>query len=174
VDAKASAHLMKQQADELSSAASTLKGSANSLDAINNVAKQVELDVQIEELKSDVFRLTATIDGLEKTIQESNRVIALIKDSPYLLATREPTTVAFVPYDNMSKAKEGAKIYSCYIVMVFCYQSGQVVRVYDAEEYGTHPIFKSDLKGRFVGVKFDDASDAEKDLLFINGKPLLF
>ena len=58
--------------------------------------------------------------------------------------------------------------------MIFCAQSGQITRVYEAEEYARHPMFKTDLKGRFVGVSFDEEKDAQKDIAFIDHRPLLF
>ena len=96
-----------------------------------------------------------------------------MKKSPYIRAIKESTTVAFVPYHNLKNLKKGSPVYSCYLDMIFCYRSGQISNVYNAEEYFPHPIFKSELKGQLIGIAFNNTSDSQKKLLFINSKPLV-
>lgn len=93
--------------------------------------------------------------------------------SPYILATKKPTTLAFIPYPNLKRIKKGNPVYSCYLDMIFCYKSGQIADIYSAEEYGKHPIFKSEIKGRLIRIAYADKKDAQKKLLFLNSKPLL-
>ncbi len=173
VDAKASMHNLNRRALDFSNAASTLSGSANNLVAMDKVIRKAELENQIAQYKSDIFSLTVNTERLKKNIKERNQVIALMKNSPYILATKVPTTVAFVPYRNLKHAKVGSPVYSCWLDMVLCYQSGHVSRVYKAEEYSKHPMFKSDIKGQLIGVVFNNEIDGQKKLLFLKSKPLL-
>ena len=98
VDAKASMHDLNRRALDFSNAASTLSGSASNLLAMDKVIRKVELENQIAQFKSDIFSLTISVARLKENIKEINQVIALMTNSPYILATKVPTTVAFVPY----------------------------------------------------------------------------
>jgi hypothetical protein len=173
VDARASLHDLNRRAQDFSNAANTLNGAANNLLAMNKVIKKVELENQIAQLKNDIFSLTISTEQLKTNVEKRNQVLIQMKNSPYILATRQPTTVAFVPYRNLTHAKVGAPVYSCWLDMVLCYKSGHISRVYKAEEYSKHPIFKSDIKGQLIGIVFNHKSDGQKKLLFLNSKPLL-
>lgn len=173
IDAKAQLTDLSLNAEELGSAATTLNGSSGNIDAMNNIARKVDLNLQVEGLRTDLSKLGATIETLVPVIEEGDRILQVLKDSSYFLATRESTRVVFIPYDNRANAKVGEKVYSCYLRMVFCYRAGTIVRVYEAEEYGRHPVFQTALKGIFLGVDFKDPDDAKKDLLFIGSRPFI-
>lgn len=173
IDSKASMYELHKRSTEYAAAAHTLNGTGNSLKTMNKVIKKVELEGNIAQLTSDIFSLKITQGHLQKNITKKTKVLSLMKNSPYIMATRKPVTVAFVPYTNLKKIKVGSPTYSCYLDMVLCYKSGVVVGIYNAEEYTKHPIFKSDIKGQLIGVEFTYESDAQKKLLFLNSKPLL-
>jgi hypothetical protein len=173
-EAKARAYELHQRANEFNDAANTLNGAANNLDAMQLVVKKVELDNQIEQITSDIFALTIEIQRLEKNIKKKQIGLSMMKDSPYILATHHSTQVAFVPYHNLNHVKVGGPIYSCYLDMILCYRSGHITHIYNAEAYSKHPVFKSEIKGRLIGIAFNDETDAQKRLLFLNSKPLLF
>jgi len=173
IDAKTSMYDLKKRAKFYKDAANTLNGSGKNLSLMTRVIKKSELQGDISQLKSDLFSLQVTIQHLQKNIHKKVAVLKSIKHSPYILATKKLTEVAFVPYTNLKKVNVGAPVYSCYWDMVFCYRSGEILAIYDAEEYAKHPIFKSDIKGQFIGIKFYQAADGHKKLLFLNSKPLL-
>lgn len=172
IDSKTKVHELTEQARHFSSAANTLTGKGNNLLAMHKVVKKAELERQISELKIDTYALTATIKELKTNIDKRKKALALMQKSPYILATKGMTTVAFVPYGNLKRVKIGNPVYSCYLDMIFCYKAGTVTSVYRAEEYGVHPIFKSETKGQFIGIAFYNKVDAQKKLLFLNSKPL--
>jgi ferritin-like metal-binding protein YciE len=172
LDAEASVEELSQRAVDLANAANTLNGSASNLMAMDKVIKKTELENQIAQIKSDIFSLKVSIADLEKNVSKKKEVLKVLTNSPYILATRASTTVAFVPYRNLAQVKVGAPVYSCLLDMLFCHQSGRVSRVYKAEEYSKHPIFKSDMKGQFIGIEFKQRADGQKKLLFLNSKPL--
>ena len=158
VDAKAHMQDLRQRSLDFSNAANTLNGSADNMVAMYKVVKKIELENQIAQLKSDIFSLDITVEQLRKNISKKTKAIHLIKKSPYIRAIKKLTTVAFVPYLNLKHVSAGSPIYSCYLDMIFCYQSGQVTHVYKAEEYFPHPIFKSEIKGQLIGIKFNHQS----------------
>lgn len=173
IDAKARVQELKQRTTDYKIAASTLNGSSLDLTTMQKLVKTFDLSREIAQLKSDLFALKISIHHLKKNIAIKTKVLSLIKNSPYILATKNPVNVAFVPYSNLSRVKIGSPVYSCYLDILFCYKSGKVKQVYAAEEYGKHPIFKSDIKGQYIGVEFTDNTDAQNKLLFLNAKPLL-
>lgn len=172
VDAKAGMYELKHRSLDYAHAAQTLNGSANDLKSMDKVIKRAELENQISQLKIDILSLYLSIDHLKNNNRKKSKALTLIKQSPYILATRKPTTVASVPYSNLKHLKLGSPIYSCYLDMLLCYKSGQIVAIYPAEEYFNHPVFKSEIKGQLIGISFYKESDAHKKLLFLNSKPL--
>jgi hypothetical protein len=173
VDAKARMQDLHQKSVDFSRAASTLNGADKHMASMYKIVKKVELDSQITQLKSDIFSLTLNINQLHETIEKKNHALAVMRNSPYIQAINKPTAVAFVPYRNLKKARIGAPVYSCYLDMVFCYKSGSITSVYQAEEYFPHPVFKSEIKGLLVEVEFKNPGDGQKRILFLNSKPLL-
>lgn len=173
IDSKAKMHELKEQSKNYANAASTLNGSAKNLLAMHKVVKKVEIERQVAELEIDTYALSENIKELEYNIKKRKRALTLMRKSPYIRATKGLTTVAFVPYKNLKRVKVGSKVYACYLDMILCYKAGNVTNIYMAEEYGVHPIFKSETKGQLIGITFQDPTDAQKKLLFLNSKPLL-
>lgn len=173
IDAKTRMYDLKKRAKDYAEAAKTLNGSGNHLASMNKVIKKVELEGHIAELKSDIFSLHISTKQLKNNIEKKLRVLRFMKNSPYILATKKETTVAFIPYANVHKVTIGSPVFSCHLDMLFCYKSGHISGIYTAEEYSKHPIFKSDVKGQFIAIHFNSAADAQKKLLFIHSKPLL-
>ena len=173
IEAKVKLHDLHIRSSDFANAAKTLDGSSDDIEAMNRVIKQTELKSQITQLEGDIFSLKITANQLQRNITKKTNALTLMKKSPYIRAIKESTTVAFVPYHNLKNLKKGSPVYSCYLDMIFCYRSGQISNVYNAEEYFPHPIFKSELKGQLIGIAFNNTSDSQKKLLFINSKPLV-
>ena len=174
IDSRASAYALKQQSINLAHASKTLNGASNDLYALQDVLKENELDVKRAELKTTIYSLHVTMEHLKKDIKKRQRALVKMRKSPYILATKRPTTVAFIPYRHLKHAQVGSYVYSCYFDMMFCYRSGYVAEAYSAEEYGKHPLFKSETKGVLIRVVYNNEHDAHKRLLFLKSKPLFF
>lgn len=171
-DARTQAVQLEQQIKQLVQGAGTLRGGATSLQAASSVKQIVELRAMAAQLDVQIATAKATADALQKAIVESDRVLTTAKQSPYYLALREPVTVAFMPYENLQAVHPGDAVYDCALRLVWCRKVGTVETVYNSEEYARHPLFKTDLKGRFVGVKFTDPEASRSQVVFIGGKPL--
>jgi len=171
-DARTSAVQLDQTAEQLKRSAQTLRGGSGSLTALTAVAQQAQLQTTEAALKIQLATAESTVGALERSIAETKRVLDTAKTSPFYRALREPVTVGFMPYENVDAATPGAKVYECYLKFIGCYEVGTVTRVYEAEEYARHPLFKTDLKGRFVDIKFTDAEAARAQVLFVGRKPL--
>jgi len=174
IDQKNQAIDLEHKRKELSSASNTLSGGNTNLTAFKSDLEIANLDILIAQLQTDLITIDATIHSLNSTIAESNRVLTTLKNSPFYLALRNPTNVAFLTYDNLKNAKKDAPIYSCYLHMIFCHKAGKVNAIYEAEEYARHPMFKTDIKGRFIGITFNDLEDSQDSVIFVGRKPLFF
>lgn len=174
IDARARAHELNQRSIDFANAANTLNGAATHLNALHNIVKKNELDIQIVDLNIDTYSLKVTIEHLKKDINKRQLALKTMRKSPYILATKRLISVAFVPYTHLKHIKKGNPIYSCYFDMMICHQAGQVADIYKAEEYGKHPIFKSEIKGQLIRIAFNNKMDAQRKLLFLNSKPLFF
>lgn len=172
-DAKTSAIQLEQLAQQMRQGSSTFRGGSTSLVAITTIKHEVELRSLEAQLKIQYATASATIRALQDSITENERVLEVAKTSPYYLALTESVNVAFVPYENFDNVEVGKPIYDCYLKILICRKVGEVARVYDAEEYARHPLFKTDLKGKLVELKFDNTDAAEAQVIFVGGKPLL-
>lgn len=172
-DAKTQAITLSDQSRQMQAGSNTLRGGASSLVAITSVKQAIDLRALQAQSQIQLVTATATIEALEQSIAENERVLEVARSSPYFRALREPVPVAFVPYENASSVKVGMPVYDCYLKVIACRKVGEVVRLYDAEEYATHPLFKTDLKGRLAEIKFEDPEAAESQVVFVGGKPLL-
>jgi hypothetical protein len=171
-DAKAQAITLTEQSRQMQAGSNTLRGGASSLVAITSVKQAIDLRALQAQSQIQLVTATATIEALEQSITENERVMEVAKTSPYFRALREPVPVAFVPYENANSVKVGMPVYDCYLKVIACRKVGEVVRLYDAEEYARHPLFKTDLKGRLTEIKFENPDSAQSQVLFVGGKPL--
>jgi predicted nucleic acid-binding Zn-ribbon protein len=171
-DAKAQAIALQEQARAAHDGAATLSGGSSSLQALQSIQEAMSLRTMAVQLTIDTETARMTIDQLKIAITDGERVLDVAKTSPYHLALRQSVDVLFVPYDNLKNAKIGESVYDCYLQVIACHKVGTIQKVYEAEEYARHPLFKTDLKGRLVGVKFDIPDAAKSQVVFIGHKPL--
>ena len=171
-DARTQAIQLQQTVTQLQQGSSTLQGGALSLSAISSVQQKAQLQSVLTQLKIQLMIATSTSIALTSSIAESERVLATAKTSPYYQALNKTVTVLFVPYDNIYNIKIGEPIYDCHLQILACHKVGKVKQIYEAEQYAKHPLFKTDLRGRFIGVEIDPQA-AKSPVVFIGGKPLL-
>lgn len=151
----------------------TLKGSSTDLKAVDVFGTLAELDRTIVDLKVQNLTDEASIKSLRESIKESNKILDIMKNSPYYLALKESINVSFAPYENTKQTKKGQPVYTCYLQMILCKKVGSVSKIYPAEEYTQHPIFKTQIKGQFINIDFDEKKYAKSQIVFVGGKPLL-
>jgi hypothetical protein len=171
-DARAASVQLAETARQLRAGSSTLSGGSASLSALAALQQTQQLRTLATTLEIDIQTSKLSAAALKTTIADSERVLAVAKTSPYHAALRAPVSVLFVPYDNLKNAKLNAPVYDCYLQIIACRKVGVIETLYEAEEYARHPLFKTDLKGRFVGVKFDVPEAAKSQVVFVSGKPL--
>ena len=164
---------LEVQANTSALASETLGGGSSSITAMGAVKQAIELKAMLAQLQIQEVTATSSAAALKRAIENAERVLAVAKTSPYYRALREEVTVAFVPYDNLEHIEVGDKVYDCYLQVFVCRKVGKVVTVYDAEEHTKHPLFKTDLRGKLIEIKFTDPDSSKSQVVFVGGKPLL-
>ena len=176
--------LAEKQA-EYETRAAELEATARSLDAILANAQSsgdtalsyevLQIKQQYEASRLELAKAVEARDTLKASLVRQDKLLAALKGSAYLRAVNDHATVAFLPYDNISRAKKGEPVYACKLTMVFCYHVGEVIELLPGEVSGRHPHRDKSLRGQFVEIKLDEenADAGEGDVLFIGGKPFI-
>ncbi len=173
VQKKATINALTQESQELNSVANTLRGGTDSLASSQVYTSLADLDLKIAQLSIDLQTLEASISSLRVAVSEAERVLGVMEDSPHFLALTKPVNIAFVPYENINDLKENTPVYVCYLKFLFCHKAGKIEKVYDrSEEYARHPVFATELKGRFLRINFRSKEDEQSEVIFIGRRPL--
>jgi hypothetical protein len=171
-DLNSSAIQNQIQSTQLRDYSNTLGGENKSLVALAPTKQLMELAALKTQLKLQLGISERNLAVVKESMAADNKIMQVAMDSPYYRALWAPTTIMFIPYDNLKNAVPKAPVYSCFLQVLLCYQVGEIEKVYDAEEYSKHPLFKSDLRGRFATVIFTDKQAAKSSVLFLGSKPL--
>lgn len=170
--AKAALIQARERQEETRNLAATLTGGGASLSALNAIEQEEQLKSSITQLEIDIKAGDLSIKALNESLVEGKRILDVAKDSPKYKALTKPVTVAFVPYENLSNAEIDSPVYDCMLKFFLCHQVGTVTKIFAAEEYGVHPLFRTNLKGRLVGIQYTDADASRLTVVFIGSKPL--
>ncbi|WP_133620400.1 hypothetical protein [Hydromonas duriensis] len=154
--------------------ANTLGGGALSADAMILEAQKTDLEQKVERTALEVSSVENELKLTENSINDYSHVIDGFYDNIYYDAKDRVINAAFVPYDNIDGVEEGDPVYGCALKVIFCSKVGVVTKVYGAEETSFHYLFKTEIKGKFVSVQYNDNSYADAGLVFIGRKPLFF
>lgn len=120
-----------------------------------------------------VRALERQLQATERSLAQFDRILATIQEAPWLKAIDEKTTVAFVPYENLSSVEPGTPIYGCSLAIVWCRRVGEVVRLLEGEVVVKHPINSRLLRGLMVELDLREPQWAEEQVLHAGGAPLL-
>jgi hypothetical protein len=173
--------LAERQAEFENRAASLEKESA-SLEAILSKKESAGvLSYEVLKIKRDYDtsrlesqKATEERKALQASLERHDAILTSIKQSPQLRAADQKADVAFVPYSNFEGVAPGTVVYACAFEMVLCHEAGTVKAILPGEVTYKHPHREKQLRGQMVELKLDDADAAEKNVLFIGRKPLLF
>ncbi len=111
---------------------------------------------------------------LSRTLERYDQMVRTIGDSPYLRAVNGKDAIAFVPYENLDRVQPSAPVYGCAIGPLFCKKVGSVVALLPGEMAYKHPLHNAQLRGQPVQLALGDMHDAERKVLFVGGRPVLF
>lgn len=163
---------MSTQVTQLQDFAATLGGSNLSLSALMPAKQLMELNALKSQLNLQLGINERNLDIVKKAMSADNRILQVAMDSPFYRALWAPTPVLFIPYDNLGNVKPGQPIYNCWLQVIFCSQVGTIDKLFDAEEYAQHPLFKTNLRGKFAAIILTDKIAINSSVLFLGSKPL--
>jgi hypothetical protein len=111
---------------------------------------------------------------LQRSLERYDKMVRTLSESPFVRAVDGKDTIAFVPYDNLGAVKAGAPVYGCAIGPLFCKRVGSIVTLLPGEMAYKHPLHNSQVRGQPVQLQLTDSHDAERKVLFVGGRPVLF
>lgn len=109
---------------------------------------------------------------LTESIARQDQIIDGINQSAYLRALADGAAVALVPYDNLSNVGKDTPLYACRFEMVLCRSVGKVREVLPGEVQVKHPTRDTILRGRMVVMEMTEQEAAQREVLFVGGRPL--
>jgi len=133
---------------------------------------QIVQDVKRAELELAKARDNRVV--LQKSLERYDKMVKTISESPFVRAVEGKDTIAFVPYDNIDRVKAGAPVYGCWIGPLFCKKVGSIVALLPGEMAYKHPLHNAQLRGQPAQISLADVHDAERKVLFVGGRPVLF
>lgn len=134
---------------------------------------RIELDKALLEKENAVSRRTPLqqrLEALKLRMEDQDKLVNRLAQSPYLKAVDHRVVLAFVPYDN-KHMKVGAKLYGCSWGLVACSNVGKITAVLDGEVTNQHPNNESTHRGQLVEIDVSEWG-AGQTVLFAGGKPL--
>jgi len=131
----------------------------------------------VQDVKRAEVELAKARDNhgvLQRSLERYDKMVRTLSESPFVRAVDGKDTIAFVPYDNLGAVKAGAPVYGCAIGPLFCKRVGSIVTLLPGEMAYKHPLHNSQLRGQPVQLQLTDSRDAERKVLFVGGRPVLF
>jgi hypothetical protein len=114
--------------------------------------------------------LQQRLEALKLRMEDADKLVSRLAQSPYLKAVDHRVVLAFVPYDN-KHMKVGAKLYGCSWGIVACSNVGKITAVLDGEVTNQHPNNESTHRGQLVEIDVSEWA-AGQHVLFAGSKPL--
>ena len=114
--------------------------------------------------------LQQKLEALKLRLQDQDKLVSRLSQSPYLKAVDHRVVLAFVPYDN-KHMKVGVKLYGCSWGLVACSNAGKITAILDGEVTNQHPNNESTHRGQLVEIDVSEWA-AGQTVLFAGGKPL--
>jgi hypothetical protein len=157
--------------------ANTLGGRGEHVSSLDAEAKRIEIESRLADIDVLIAQKNNEIAAAGPQMKTVQAAFDSLNETPYGdISSEGRLHIAFLPYDNHDVMKAGAPVYGCMVTFVLCSKVGEVVKEYKNEQVIEFPLlnlrFSRTVRGTFVKLKLDDPSAAEKQVLFVGGKPL--
>jgi hypothetical protein len=162
------------RAAELESQARALEGMVSGKGGAALSYDVLKIKREYEQSRLDLAKALGDKKVLTSSLARQDQTIADLQASAYLRAMSDEATVALVPYDNLERAKPGAKVVACRASFVVCREVGKVKEILRGEVSFKHPRRDAQMRGQMVEITMSDRAAAKEDILFVGGKPLGF
>jgi len=124
------------------------------------------------ELQSRLAPLEIRIKSLDQLLSQFLSTLDSLEKSPYVRASQEAVTVAFVPYENLPNVKTATPVFGCYLEFFLCRKVGSVRAVLPGETSLSHPLNGGDLRGQMIELEMTEKSWSESRALMVGRAPL--
>jgi hypothetical protein len=115
-----------------------------------------------ERARADAMQ---AVQELVADLARYDRLLESIRGEPYLKATQSRLTVAFAPYSNLPRAREGQPVFACAWVFVWCHEVGSVKSIIPGEILMPHPARHEQLRGVMLELALTEGDAAKEQLL---------
>ena len=136
--------------------------------------KPMQSTLELARAEATLKSLRQDLQALDDVALRYETLIASLRASPYLRAIEKDLMVAFVPYENLSRAEQGTPLYACEAKLFWCHEVGVVGKVLEGEVTLKHPIRQYMLRGVMVEIQLSDTPAAREELLHLGRPPMLF
>jgi len=165
---------MKREAEALLSA--TMRsdpGSAHlNVDALRLRQDFVRASLDAAKARDEIKAFGEALATLDRSIARYDDLIKVLSEDPLLKALNGSITTAFVPYENLSKARQGVPVFACRFDMLWCRKVGQVARVLPGEVTQHSPVDSKNERGVMLEISLHDVGDAARNqVLFLEHAP---
>ncbi len=175
-DLAARQNQMKREADALLSAAMRAAPASAPLnvDALRLRQEYVRASLDLAKAQDEIKSYGEALATLDRSIGRYDDLLKVLSEDPLLKALHGDVTVAFVPYENLFKARPGVPVFACRLDMLWCHKVGQVERVLPGEVTQHSPIASKNERGVMLEIKLQDAGEqaARNQVLFLEHAPL--
>jgi len=120
----------------------------------------------------ELARAIDTKVTLAASLVRQDAIISALESSSYLRALNDGAMVALVPYGNLAQTTPGTRLYACKLAMVWCRDIGSIIQVLPGEVAFKHPKRDTQMRGRLVELRLDDAEAGRNEVLFAARPPL--
>jgi hypothetical protein len=165
---------MKREADALISATlGSDPGSAHlNVDALRLRQDFMRAALDVAKAQDEIKAYTEALATMDRSIARYGDLLKVLSEDPLLKALNGSLTMAFVPYENLAQAHQGAPVFACRLDMLWCRKVGQVNQILPGEVSQHSPVESKNERGLMLEMKLQDAGHAEQNqVLFLNHAP---
>jgi predicted nucleic acid-binding Zn-ribbon protein len=165
---------MKREADALISATlGSDPGSAHlNVDALRLRQDFMRAALDVAKAQDEIKAYTEALATMDRSIARYGDLLKVLSEDPLLKALNGSITMAFVPYENLAQAHQGAPVFACRLDMLWCRKVGQVNQILPGEVSQHSPVESKNERGLMLEMKLQDAGHAEQNqVLFLNHAP---
>jgi hypothetical protein len=167
---------MKREADALVSATLHAEPGAAPLnvDALRLRQEYVRATLDVAKAQDEIKSYTEALATLDRSIARYDDLLKVLSEDPLLKALHENVTMAFVPYENLFKARQGVPVFACRLDMLWCRKVGQVERILPGEVTQHSPVDSKNERGVMLEISFQDGGgqSARNQVLFLDHAPI--
>jgi hypothetical protein len=168
---------MKREADALLSATlGSDPGAAHlNVDALRLRQDFMRAALDVAKAQDEIKAYTEALATMDRSIARYGDLLKVLSEDPLLKALNGSITMAFVPYENLAQAHQGAPVFACRLDMLWCHKVGQVNQTLPGEVSQHSPVESKNERGLMLEMKLQDGGHAEQNqVLFLNHAPFWF